>query len=473
MKNYIYKIAIAATLGLSFVACSDDFLDDPKPSDVVSEDVVFATRGGAETFMSGIIRNTRGQYVANAHDAGGLNSIYYARTVKGNDIIQAPTWFLSDYAHENREANYRRTSFTWRFSYEIINQLNVFIEGVENSQLSEEDKNNLKGQGLAMRAFYYFQLALEFQHTYTYDSSLPTLPIYKKTNEDAKDLSTMQEVYDFIIDDLTTAIPLLDESRLDKSYINVNVANAILARVYQTTHNWQGVEAAANAAYGGSPSAVLAPSTYASGFNDMSNTEWIWGLAQYSDQSNYYYGAPAAQADHQNPSYNGTYINANFVNKFSNSDVRKLFATKGTAGTWQEFVTTKFTFTFDADVALIRTPEMILAEAEAINRQGGRDTEAQNLLFAVQSSRDPNAVASGNTGDALLDEILLERRKELYGEMGVEWFDAKRYRKGITRDSNHRVVVDLTPDDVKFILKIPQVEIDSNDNFDASVNANK
>ena len=31
--------------------------------------------------------------------------------------------------------------------------------------------------------------------------------------------------------------------------------------------------------------------------------------------------------------------------------------------------------------------------------------------------------------EALIEEILIERRKELYGEMGVEWFDAKRLRR--------------------------------------------
>ena len=93
----------------------------------------------------------------------------------------------------------------------------------------------------------------------------------------------------------------------------------------------------------------------------------------------------------------------------------------------------------------------------------------------LQSNRDPNAVASGNTGQALIDEILVERRKELYAEIGVEWFDAKRTRTGITRTGNHRVMssANLTPDDKKFFLKVPQAEIDANDNIDESVNANR
>ncbi|MEJ7680500.1 MAG: hypothetical protein WKG06_22140 [Segetibacter sp.] len=36
----------------------------------------------------------------------------------------------------------------------------------------------------------------------------------------------------------------------------------------------------------------------------------------------------------------------------------------------------------------------------------------------------PEAIPSGNTGQALINEILLERRKELYGELGIDWQDA-------------------------------------------------
>ena len=75
----------------------------------------------------------------------------------------------------------------------------------------------------------------------------------------------------------------------------------------------------------------------------------------------------------------------------------------------------------------------------------------------------------------MLEEILLERRKELYAEIGVEWFDAKRLRRGITRTGNHRIgsAANLTADDKKFFLKIPQAEIDANDLIDDSVNANR
>lgn len=108
-----------------------------------------------------------------------------------------------------------------------------------------------------------------------------------------------------------------------------------------------------------------------------------------------------------------------------------------------------------------------------ISNLQGKDVESAKILFDLQKNRDPEAKASGNSGDQLIEEILVERRKELYAEMGVEWFDAKRLQRGIKRTGNHRVMLELNPNDKRFFLKIPQKEIDANKNIDESVNANQ
>lgn len=287
-------------------------------------------------------------------------------------------------------------------------------------------------------------------------------------------MSTTQEVYDLILEDLTFAVENLTANRLDKSFVNVNVAQAFLAQVHQVMGNWEEAETAANAAYGGNVAAALNAASYTNGFNNLDDVEWIWGLPQYDDQSAYYYSAPHSQADHYVLSYQGTFFNEQFVALFSPTDVRRIFvggAYGTTPGAWNHWITRKFTFTFDADIPVIRTAEMILIEAEAKYRQSD-ETGAAALLLALQQNRDPNAVASGNTGPALLEEILVERRKELYAETGVEWFDAKRLQRAITRTGNHRVgaQANLAVNDNKFFLKIPQAEIDANDAIDESVN---
>lgn len=484
MKRHYLKIIFLLGVILTLGGCSEDFLEEPKPAGVVSEDVVFNSVEGVEAYIAGIHRRARGQWTS-GHDAGGINSIYYARSVKGNDIIQANTWFTFDYAQDNREPTYRRTVFTWEFSYYMINQANTLINGIEASTvLSEEEKADLIGQGLALRAFYYHQLALEFAPTYTADPTFPTAPIYLELSLEGKPLSTLEEIYSLIVSDLTRAVELLDESRPNKSFINVNVAHGILARVYQVMHNWEGAEEHARAAYGGDVEGSLYPELYDEGFNDMEHPGWIWAMPQYPDQTMYYFSAPHAQADHFNLSYYGMFINANFVDEFADADVRKLFlnAYEEPAGSWREYITTKFDFVdFGVDFPIMRTAEMILIEAEALWWQGEHEA-AHELLFQLQKNRildDPEtevveeAVMSDATGDEILEEILVERRKELYAEIGVEWFDAKRLRRGIYRDANHRVVVDLAPDDKRFFLKIPQSEIDANDAIDESVNTNR
>lgn len=453
--------------------CSEEFLDEPKNTDGVTTDVVFSDRAIVEAYVSGILRRFRAQY--NATDTGGLYSLYFARTVKGNDLIQAATWYRFDYGHENREPNFRRTIFNWDYNYDMVNQGNVLIKNVSESSLDENTKKEFIAVGKTLRAFHYFQLALEFCPDYKLNPSIARLPIYTEPATGASEgnaPSPLSDVYNLIKTDLKEAIADLPDTRIGKSYINKAVANGILARVLLVTQDdWELAASSAKAAYGGgSATAAVQSVNWGAGFNNLSDQEWIWGLYQDDNETNFYFGAPFAQMDHLVLSYYGTYVNTNFVAKFADTDVRKLFFDIYSSTTpYREFITTKFAFTFDADAPIMRKSEMVLAEAEAQYHLGS-ETNARDLLFALQSARDASAVKTTSTGPALLEEILLERRKELYGEIGVEWFDAKRYSKPINRDPVHRVVINVPANSDLFFLKIPEKEIDANPNIDESIN---
>lgn len=470
MKKLINTAIICVAMIL--FSCSDDFLNDPKPTDAVTEAVIFDSREGVEAHLSGIQRQFRDQFTRT--DAGGMYSMYFARTVKGNDFIQN-SWYNFDYDNDNREPTYTRTVFSWEYPYYMINQANSIINGLVNSNIGEADVKELMGQAKALRAFFYFQLSMEFQHTYSKDPTDVAPPIYLELSLEGKPMSTLSEMYDLIVDDLTESVANLDESRLGKSYINKQVAAGILARVYLVMEEWEDAKNAAITAYGGNTSAALDASEYSNGFDKIESTEWMWGSPQTTDQSNYYYAAPHAFSDHFADGYFGTYVNEDFRALFSSTDVRNLFdeTYDQTVGSeWKFLTTTKFKFSFESDLPLMRTSEMILIEAEAKHRLN--DPTAHDVLFALQSNRDPNATKSTNTGADLLEEILVERRKELYAEIGVEWFDAKRLRRAIPRTGNHRLInSDLEADDKKFFLKVPQKEIDANENIDESVNANR
>lgn len=81
----------------------------------------------------------------------------------------------------------------------------------------------------------------------------------------------------------------------------------------------------------------------------------------------------------------------------------------------------------------MRAAEMYLTQAEALCKQDTPDYEtAQELLYAVNSKRDASYTKSTKTGDELIEEIMLYRRAELWGE-GHGWFDLKRTGASISR----------------------------------------
>jgi hypothetical protein len=77
---------------------------------------------------------------------------------------------------------------------------------------------------------------------------------------------------------------------------------------------------------------------------------------------------------------------------------------------------------------------------------------------------------STNTGQALIDEVILERRKELAGE-GFRFLDILRLGLPLVRPDitgpNWSAVMSLPAYDPKMIYPIPESEIDANDQITA------
>lgn len=470
MRKFL-KIAYVMA-AILFLGSCEDFLDKPAPTTAVSADDVFTTPDGARAYFNGIYRNMRTQWRTST-DTWGNAAAHLARIVKGIDVMIPSGWYQWDYRHENREPTYRRTNFVWDFYYETGNQANVMIQGLEGSNFPETTKNRMLGEAKALRAWAYFNLVREFQHN---DPSLPGVPIYTtpaSADATGNARSTVQDVYTFIIDDLQFATSNMVSDRLQKSNINLNVAQGLLARVYLTVAPWMGTtawEGARDMALAARSGYSLNAAGYSDGFNDIGNVEWMWGMPQSTDQT-IYYGNPASHFDHNILGYNSVFINDDFAESFSATDIRAIFvkdAFGAGAAPHQTYITNKFVqkSDFSDDYVMMRMSEMILTEAEA-RAELGETTAAQNLLFTLQSDRDANASPSGNTGSDLISEILLERRKELYGEIGVSYLDIKRRSMPLIRTGNHPSIYRFNFPSMsdEFNLKIPQAEIDANDNL--------
>lgn len=475
--NFIKKECILVLLlSFTFTNCSKEFLEEPKNTEGIVVDAVFANRELVEIYYSGILHHFKDVYNQSNVSTGGLYSFYFARSIKGNDLIQSNGWFTGDYAHTGRGQNQVRSDFTWTRSYDLINLANVLIDGVEKSDLDTDSKKEFIAAGKTIRAFHYFQLALEFAPNYTNDKSVAKLPIYTEPTvgtSEPKGPSPLSDVFDLILSDLNDAIADLPDTRpLGKTYINKDVARAILTRVLQVTQDdWARTSELAKLVYGGDAATAVVSASFGNGFRDLEDDEWIWGMFQDEDESIFWWSVPHGLTDHgAGGFYKSTYVNPNFVALFSVTDERNLYEDIYNSSTpWREFVTTKFDFDFYEDFPILRKSEMVLIDAEAQYNMGN-ETGAHDLLFALQKQRDPNAVKSSNTAAALMEEILVERRKELFGETGVEWFDAKRLNRPLNRDAVHRVPVNVPANSELFYLEVPESEINANPNIDASIN---
>ena len=100
------------------------------------------------------------------------------------------------------------------------------------------------------------------------------------------------------------------------------------------------------------------------------------------------------------------------------------------------------------DVPYMRAGEMYLIEAEGYAR-AGEAAKAQDALYTLAVNRDPSYVKSTKTGQGLIDEIMIQRRVELWGE-GFRFLDLKRLNLPLDRTgANHEVTLDVKAIDTR------------------------
>jgi len=483
-KNYL---VIAAASVVTLASCSKKFIDEVKPADgSISNEVVFSSKIGVNNALTGIYYNIR-NYVTGQQNMYGWKTVQFNFDMRGNDLISDPgNWWLyennwSDNTY-GRVATASRTLQIWNLLYKTINNANAVIKNASMaSDASQTEIDRFVAEAKALRGWAYFQLARIYQFTYAKDINAPGIPVYTEptsTTTTGNPRSPLKDVYALITGDLEYATATLASTRVDKYRINKNVAQGILAEVYQEmamADNTLWAKVVTNAQAARSGFALMSTADYKAGFNTP-NGEWMWALQFNASQSLSYAGffgyIEPASVTGASPRYNDIYVNDAFVSLFSATDVRNQFVqvSSNTATPWKKWVTTKFrdNASFSGDYIMMRSAEMYLMEAEG-DAQMGQLEPAKDVLFLLQQKRDPNAVRStAATKDALINEILVERRKELYAEMGVEYFDLKRYQRPLVRTGNQWSLITVPANDNKWRWQFPQSEMDANKSLTAA-----
>lgn len=474
------KLSIILILFVALLAsCSKDYLET-SPTNSISDADVFKTAAGAQTVIDGVLRQMRDLLPdQSSHDVFGVKAVDLAWDLMGEDIVcRKSHWFIYDYRLDNRSASYRRVSTTWRLYYVIINNMNNILYNLDNmSYESLAQKANIEGQARTLRAFAYFELINIYQFTYIGHENAPGVPIYTEPTLEGHPRGTVQDVYNLIISDLDGAIDVMTANppaRRDISSPDISVAHGLRARValYMGQYGKAETEAAAaRADYN-----LDTRNEFAAGFSDASQQNWMWSLVINDEQSTIYASLPShldmSVGGYAGLGYMPKYMSTALYNQLPDDDIRKQLCVPVIYSGITYYINYKFNAAgegknFAADYVMMRPEEMLLIQAEAIARQGGRDTEVQGLLNDLHAVRETAPVAVTATGDALLQAVLLERRFELWGE-GFRGKDIKRLKLALDRTgSNHNATLayymTLPAESNLWNYQIPQAEIDAND----------
>lgn len=477
MKKYYY-IAITTALALSLGSCSKDFLDE-KPSQQLSPDQI---KDAADKDPSLLEGNIAGVYSlmykvgtggTTSHDDFGQKGYdIYSDMIASDMVLGAEIYgWYRDVARYISTTDYTNTDAykPWRYYYRIVLAANNTIETLGGADAVQEEVGNryIMGQAKAMRGYAYFYLAQFYAKGYGTGSE-KILPIYENSQQPNQPLSTSAEVYDFIIKDLEDAIVDLqgfNRASTAKDQINQYVAKGLLSYALAARGTAADLEQVVTltddiinnggfslttvdelvARIDETTSELLNPQA---GFNNVSTPSWMWGvdltLASDMDLISWW-----GQVDLFTYSYAAVgdvkKIDIGLFDAIRSDDIRKnQFETNEKSNDYLAPIN-KF---FDparikmgqrsvvTDYVYMRFEEMYLLNAEA-KAKSGQDGPARARLKEMLAIRmDDVSYLDALSGTALLDEIYLQTRIELWGE-GKSYLAMKRNKATITRGSNH------------------------------------
>lgn len=417
----IYIVLLTAVLG----ACVGEL--DLKPQQSLAEEIAMSSDANIKKALLGAYDGLSG-YNANLASPsfgslwGGDLFLYSELLASDGEISWVGTF------NEPREVFGKRmltnNSYirnNWTGGYYTINICNNIIASIAN--VNEDDQDRVKGEALFIRGSVYFELVRYFAQPYSAGSVATNLgvplvlePTKGVTAEIQKSRSTVAQVYDQVIADLTAAEALLPES--NDIFASKSAATAILSRVYLGMDDFAKARDAANRVIESGNYELTA--TYAEAFNNVENsTEDIFAM-QTSAQD----GNNNMQLYWSIPDFGGrdgdVEINDKHLNLYENGDDRLDLFYEGNgavrSGKWRD----QFTV-----LPVIRLAEMYLTRAEANFRLG--TVVGDTPLNDINLIRNRVSLPDLTAGELTLNAIIKERKLELAHE-GSAIHDLKRLK---------------------------------------------
>ena len=225
------KLFLVILTAFALTSCGNDWLDVAQPHDgSVTPNIIYADQATVTNAIVGSIDLMK-EYYYDRHVTVGYRFYFLGLDFMGNDIVSNPGqwWTYESQWHPtiSSKTGYQ-SSYYWAMFYEVINDVNTKIVGIQESTLGDAAKAAAIAELKAIRAYSYFNLARAFQFSYVHaGENAPCVPLYTEpTSSETKgnDRASMKEVFTQILADLDEAVTTLTDERADIFRINKRVA---------------------------------------------------------------------------------------------------------------------------------------------------------------------------------------------------------------------------------------------------------
>ncbi|NLR60706.1 RagB/SusD family nutrient uptake outer membrane protein [Chitinophaga polysaccharea] len=354
-----------------------------------------------------------------------------ADELKVFDDVTDPN-FLSFYQN-SLTANISGNGDFWTNIYSsYIFQTNAIIEGLTSSrELTPTVKNQLMGEALFLRAFFYFYLVNLYG-----DVPLVLSTDYKVNSQLSRSKKT--DVYNQITNDLKDAQSLLSDTYLDGTLLNKSeerispnkwVATALLARVYLYNSDWNNAEIESSKII---ENISLYDTVPLEEVFLINNKECIWQLQSVSSFVTNTSEAMLFMLPETGPNADPykVYLSNNIVNSFEQGDKRfKLWTDSVVTNNVTYYFPTKYKIkdpetTPSERSVIFRLSEQYLIRSESRASLGNLSGSLSDINIIRNRAGLPSLSLSSK--NEILESILHERQVELFTEWGHRWLDLKR-----------------------------------------------
>ncbi len=472
MKKLTYYI-LAGSLFLG--ACSKSELD-LFPYNQVETKQAFNTEQDITLAVNGMYNRLKS---SGSYYSGSWNIIW---DCIADNLIMNQSGRLSQQKYSKWQYNSTDTHGMYQGGYTIVRTANAILENIEKFPAGAF-KDNAKGEALAVRAMTYFDMSRIFSKAYVNAVDADSTINYTTTTDYNIKLpkEPLKGFYDKVIADLTQAYSLINTSN-GAGRLNKAAVAGLLSRVYLYKGDWTNCITAANNALGTTPN-LPSIANFPGIWTDVTEAGVLFKLKNTNTDNVNTLGVNYYQAVGNPLQMKSEYvIEYNLAQLFQPGDVRtttyvakdSLYQTnrynqvvkwRGRAGQPAGVL----------DAKVLRTAEVLLNRAEAEYRSGATNAASDDVNL-LKTNRINGWTNVSYSGQALLDEILLQRRLELAFE-GDRFFDLKRRNQPIVRDGtkgdkSNGTGISYDPNTLTmpvgsklFLMPFPQLELDFNKNL--------